>query len=139
MSRSLPRNLALGSFGELLIMFSTKVNLLYLLYSTARRCCLLYLIKQNSLLKTFLKTLILMTQVSLYLFSRTNLKPHNISLTPKIVKEIISNLDLSKASSTDCIPVVVLKNCEPEVSYIQVELFNKCLKESVVPVFENIG
>ena len=32
-----------------------------------RRCCLLHLIKQNCLLKTFLKTLILMTQVSLFL------------------------------------------------------------------------
>ena len=52
-SPSLPRNLALGTFGELLIVFSTKVNLLYLLYSTDRRCCLLHLIKQNYLLKTF--------------------------------------------------------------------------------------
>ena len=33
------------------------------------RCCLLHLIKQNCLLKTFLRTLILMNQVSLYLFS----------------------------------------------------------------------
>ena len=40
-----------------------------LLYSTTQRCCLLHLIKQNCLLKTFLRTLILMTQVSLYLFS----------------------------------------------------------------------
>ena len=40
-----------------------------LLYLIARRCCLLQLIKQNCLLKTFLKTLILMTQVFLYLFS----------------------------------------------------------------------
>ena len=46
-----------------------KVDLLYLLYSTARRCCLLHLIKQNCFLKTFLRTLTLMTQVSLYLFS----------------------------------------------------------------------
>ena len=38
-SASLPRNLALRTFGELLIVFSTKVNLLYLLYSTDRRCC----------------------------------------------------------------------------------------------------
>ena len=67
-SRLLPRSLALVIFGELLIVFSTKVNLQYLLYSTARRCCLLHLIKQNCLLKTFLRTLILMTQVSLYLF-----------------------------------------------------------------------
>ena len=59
------------------------------------------------------------------------------------------NLDLSKASGPDCIPVVVLKNCEPELSYILAELFNKCLKEScfpdfwkvssVVPVLKNVG
>ena len=44
---------------------------------------------------------------------------------------------------------MVLKNCEPELSYILAELFNKCLKEScfpdcgkvspVVPVFKNVG
>ena len=59
------------------------------------------------------------------------------------------NLDLSKASSPDCIPVVVQKNCEPERFYKLAELFNKCLKESsfpdcwkilsVVPVFKNVG
>ena len=43
------------------------------------------------------------------------------------------NLDLSKASGPDCIPVVVLKNCEPELSYILAELFSKCLKESLFP------
>ena len=46
-----------------------KVNLLYLLYSMVQRCCLLHLINENCLLKTFLQTLILMTQVSFYLFS----------------------------------------------------------------------
>ena len=81
--------------------------------------------------------------------SRTNLKLHNISVTPKMVKKVIMNLDLSKASGPDCIPVVVLKNCEPELSYILAELFNMCLKEScfpdcwkvslVVPVFKNVG
>ena len=50
----LPRKLALVTSGELLIVFSTKVNLLYLLYSTGQRCCLLHLIKQNCLLKIFL-------------------------------------------------------------------------------------
>ena len=44
-------------------------SLLYLLYSMTQRCCLLHLITQNCLLKTFLKTLISMIQVSLYLFS----------------------------------------------------------------------
>ena len=45
--------------------------------------------------------------------SRTNLKLHNMSLTPKIVEKVITNLDLPKASGPDCIPVMVLKNCEP--------------------------
>ena len=58
-------------------------------------------------------------------------------------------LDLSKASSPDCIPVVVLKNCTLELFYILAEVFNKCLKEFyfpdcwkvslVVPVFKNVG
>ena len=43
------------------------------------------------------------------------------------------NLDLPKASCPDCIPVVVLKNCESELSYILAEPFNKCLKESCFP------
>ena len=81
--------------------------------------------------------------------SRTNLKLHNISIIPKMVKKVIANLDSSKVSGPDCILVVVLKNCEPELSYILAKLFNKCLKEScfpdcwkvslVVPVFKNVG
>ena len=63
------QKLALGTLGELQIVFSAKVNLLYILYLTTRRYCLPHLIKQNCLLKTFLRTLILMTQVSIYLFS----------------------------------------------------------------------
>ena len=88
--------------------------------------------------------------VSLPVFpSRTNLKLHNISVTPKMVRKVVMNLDLSNVSGPDCIPVVVLKNCEPELCYILAELFNKCLKEScfpdcwkvssVVPVFQNVG
>ena len=57
--------------------------------------------------------------ISLTVFlSRTNLKLHNISVIPKIVKKVITNLDSTKASGSDCIPVVVRKNCEPELSYI---------------------
>ena len=41
--------------------------------------------------------------------SRTNLKLHNISVTPQMVNKVIMNLDLSVASGPDCIPVVVLK------------------------------
>ena len=36
--------------------------------------------------------------------SRTNLKLHNISLTPKMVRKVVMNLDLSQASGPDCIP-----------------------------------
>ena len=65
------------------------------------------------------------------------------------VKKVMMNLDLSRASGADCIPVGVLNNCEPKLFYILAELFNKCLKEScfphcwkvssVVRVFKNIG
>ena len=72
--------------------------------------------------------------ISLPVFpSRTNLKLHNISVTSKMVRKVVMDLDLSKASGPDSIPVVVLKNCEPELSYILAELFNKCLKESCFP------
>ena len=85
-------------------MLSTKVNLLHLFYSMSRRCCLLSLIKQKYLLKTFLRTLLLMTRVSLYLF--------NIPITPKMVQNVLTNLHSSKASGPDGIPVVVLKKCD---------------------------
>ena len=61
--------------------------------------------------------------------SRTNLRLHNISVTPKMVKNVMMNIDLSKSSTSDCILVKVLKNCEPELA----ELFNKCLKEPCFP------
>ena len=55
--------------------------------------------------------------ISLPVFSsRTNLKLYNISVTPKTVKQVITNLDSSKVFGPDCIPVVILKNCEPELS-----------------------
>ena len=45
--------------------------------------------------------------ISLPVFpSVTNLKLH-ISVTPKIVKKVITNLDSSKVSGLDCIPMVV--------------------------------
>ena len=68
-------------------------------------------------------------------------------MAKKVTKNLFKNL--SKAYGPDCVPVVVLKNCEPEILYILAEIFNKCLKEScfpdcwkvslVVPVFKNVG
>ena len=60
-----------------------------------------------------------------------------------------SDKALKEKACPDCIPVIVLKNCEPELSYILDELFNKFLEEScfpdcwkvssVVSVFKNVG
>ena len=50
-----------------------------------------------------------------------------------MVKKVRTNLDFSKTSHPDSVPVEVLKNCESELSYILAERFNKCLKESFFP------
>ena len=67
----------------------------------------------------------------------------------KLVKKVITNLDSSKVSGLDSIPVVVMKNGKPELSYILVKLFNMCMKKSYFPdcwsvsskglVFKNLG
>ena len=72
--------------------------------------------------------------------SRTILRLYNISFTPKIVRKVITNLNSSNMSGPDCNPVVVLKKCQLEPSYILAEpfsmlkLFNKGSTED--PVFE---
>ena len=132
-SPSLPRNVALKTFGELLMVFSIKVNLLYISTLFSRLQVLSSAFDKAKLFaKTFSKNSNLDNSgISLPVFpSRTNLKLHNISVTRKMVKKVIMNLDLSKTSGPDCIPVVVLKNCEPELSYILAELSSMCLKES---------
>ena len=90
------------------------------------------------------------SDISLRVFpSRFNLKLYNISVTPKLVRMAVTKLDSSKASSPDCILVVVLKNSEPELSYVLAELFHMCLRKSGFPdcwkvssvasVFKNAG
>ena len=80
--------------------------------------------------------------------SRTNLKLHNIHITPKFVRKFITNIDSWASLGPDCIPVVVLKKFEPELSHIA-EFFNNCLQEScfqdfgkvssMTPVLKNVG
>ena len=101
-----------------------------------RRCCLLYFDKTKLFAKKFSRNSNLddsCISLPLVFSSRTNLKLHNISVIPKLVKKVITNLDLSNASDPDYIPVVVVKNCEPELSCILTELFNICQKESCFP------
>ena len=50
-----------------------------------------------------------------------------------MVKKVITNLDSSKASGPDCIPVVVVRNYEPKLSYMLAELLNKFRKQSLFP------
>ena len=87
------------------------------------RFCFLLLIKQNCLQKNFSQNAnfhdpgiyLLLFLLGLAFASRTYLKLHNIQVTPKLVRKILINLDLSKVSGPNCIPVVVLKKCEPEL------------------------
>ena len=134
-SPSLPRNSALRTFGKLLIVFSQQdksaipplFNGPEVLSSASN--------KAKLFAKNFSKNSNLDDcGISLPVFpSKTNLKLHNISITPKMVKKVKTNLDSSKASGPDCIPVVVLKNGEPKLSHILAELFNMCLKEPCFP------
>ena len=103
-SPSLPRNLFLGTFGQLLIVFATKINLLYIpsvpngpeVLSSAFDKAKLFAkhFSRNSNLNDL--------DISLSVFSsRTNLKLHNISITPKMVEKVITNIDSSKAFAPD--------------------------------------
>ena len=54
------------------------------------------------------------------------------------VLNTMTKLHLWKASGPDSIPVVVVNNCKPELSYILLELFNMCLKKSCFPDFSKV-
>ena len=83
------------------------------------------------------------SDVSLPAFpSLTDLKLNNILVTPELMKKVTFTLDSTKVSVTDHIPVVVLKKCKPEFSWIYVSkgiCFPDCRKvSSVVPVFKSV-
>ena len=128
-SLALPRNLALVIFGKLLIVFSIKVNLLYLLYLTDEVLSSAF---DNVKLfaKNFSKNSNLDdSSISLPTFpSKTTLKLYDVHVTLQLVKQVITNLDFSKV--LDCMVVLVLKKCEPKLLDIVAELFNMCLTKS---------
>ena len=74
---------------------------------------------------------------------RSNPKLQSYLATPKFIKKIIINLDLPMVSGADCITLVVLDNCEPELSFMLAELFNifsRSLEGSIYgPVIKNVG
>ena len=91
------------------VVFLTKVNLLCFLYLATHKCCVLH--KAKLFAKNLSKNCN-DSGISLLVF----LKLQNISVTPKMFKNFIKNLNSLKVSGSDCIPVVVLKNCESELS-----------------------
>ena len=82
--------------------------------------------------KNFSKNAIL-DDLGIYLpvfLSRTNLKQHHISVSPKMIKKVVPNLDSSKASGPDYILVMGLKKCESKLNtYL---LNSMCLSERVL-------
>ena len=50
-----------------------------------------------------------------------------------MIEMVTASFDLSKACDIGSIPVELLKNYEPELSYILAELFDMCLRESCLP------
>ena len=80
---------------------------------------------------------------------RTDVTIESCPITASQVASVISQLDSSKATGPDGIPVIVFQKCSPELSPILSKLFNKCLQEhsfpscwkmsSVVPIFKNSG
>ena len=142
-SPSLPRNCSWGfwqiansALNKAKYAISSVFNSLKVLSSASD--------KAKSFAKIFFKKSNLYDSgISLPVFpSRNNLKLHNISITPKIVQKVITNLDSLKTSGPECIPVVI-----SELSYIIAKLFSKCLESGiqdcwkvslVVPVVKNV-
>ena len=89
--RNVPRK-ALMKFGELQVVSSSTVNLLFLLYSMVMNFSLLYLIRQRCLLNSFPNTLILMIELVLCFFSRIDLKLCNSFVILEIIIEVIAAL-----------------------------------------------
>ena len=81
--------------------------------------------------------------------SQTDCLTSDFRVSVKEVSRLIHDLESSKATGPDEVPVVVLKNISPEISPILSRLFNRCLKEkcfptssktsSICPVFKNSG
>ena len=74
------------------------------------------------MLKSFLGTNIDDLGISSSTFlSRTIVKLHNIHVTLKLIKQVITDPDSLKASGPDYI--LVVEKCEPELSYMLTDLF----------------
>ena len=64
---------------------------------------------------------------------RTYASLSTLSITVKQVRRIIKNLDSSKSSGPDGIPVIVLKKCAPELAPVLTKLFRRCMSSGNFP------
>ena len=64
---------------------------------------------------------------------RTDIDLSNLKVTPSMVAKFIHQLEPSKATGPDEIPVVVLKNLSAELSPVLSKLFNKCIRQACFP------
>ena len=81
--------------------------------------------------------------------SRTDCLVSDFRISVREVSRQVHDLESTKATGPDQVPVVVLKNFSPEISPILEKLFNRCVKEkcvpsswkvsSVCPIFKNSG
>lgn len=83
-------------------------------------------------MKYFQGALCLITEVPFYLLSHLELIWNSIIylVTPSKVKNVTTEIHSSKTSGPDCIPVLLLKSYEPELSGILADIFNMFLYES---------
>ena len=68
--------------------------------------------------------------------SKINMRLHNIPVTLDLVKKVIIDLDSSNVTWPGCIPVVALKNCERELSYVLAHCNQGPEKSWKVPEFD---
>ena len=65
--------------------------------------------------------------------SRTDASLSIPFISVKQVRRIMKNLDSSKSSGPDGIPVIVLKECSPELAPVLAKLFRRCLSKGEFP------
>ena len=76
-----------------------------------------------------------LNKVILHLFNSPKVLPSASDKAKFLIKTFLSTLILLKnvIHNLDCILVVVLKNCEPQLLHLLDDLFNMCLLEFIFP------
>ena len=132
-NQSLPRDMVFPNFGELLIVFLTMSIQLFLSSIPCQLCLVSEVLSFKSDKEKLFAEILFRTSnlvragISFPFFPfRTNLKLHNVPVTPKLIRKVITDLDSWQTSGRDCILVVVWNNYQSELSYKIAELLTMC-------------